>query len=167
MFSYKCFAGERETYNEEGGVHMEKGKEEKGGRKTKEEEESKLKIDLSQRGFSLLFDSLAFSHFHNEMKSPERKKYEQRGKSDLSQWNKNMNSCLQILHCQVGPCACVVALSAYKICSENKQTTNKQKAIWQAIYAIFIYYSTLHVVLLRKYRRINNTYIEYLRLVLV
>lgn len=62
MYSFKCVAGERLTvqYNEEGGAHMEKGKEEEGGRKTKEEEEVKLKIDLSQRGFSLLFDSLAF-----------------------------------------------------------------------------------------------------------
>lgn len=31
-------------------VHMEKGKEEKGGRKSKEEEDSELKIDFLQRG---------------------------------------------------------------------------------------------------------------------
>lgn len=36
-----------------------------------------------------------------------------------------------------------------------------QKAIWQVIYATFIYY------LLKTYRRINNIYTEYLRLVLV
>lgn len=67
---HKAMERKRETDNTEEGAHGEKERRKKKGGRARGREQAKDRFP--SEGFSLLFDSLLFCHFHKKRKSPKK-----------------------------------------------------------------------------------------------